>query len=201
MKLGGRATYVHLDSSKNLGERTPHGASISFIRLTLVVWSTCEVTSTLPSFNMIGSSVYHSHMKAAKISPCRPRRRHRLIADAGFRAPSPRRPRRRRYWGVTPMPPCTRSPIDLAIPDPTTTPPRASSPSPTPSVLLRLRRRHHELLRPNPDAAARFLAVRPTGDLDADPDAAAYAARAPPSSSRPAPPVCSPYCELVLVLV
>ena len=70
---------------------------------------------------------------------------------------------------------------------------------PTPSVLLRLRRRHRELLRPNPDAAARFLAVRPTGDLDADPDAAAYAARAPPSSSRPAPPVCSPYCELVLV--
>jgi len=64
MKLGGRETYVHLDSSKNLGEQTPHGASISFIRPTLVVWSTCEVTSALPSFNMIGSSVYHSHMKA-----------------------------------------------------------------------------------------------------------------------------------------
>ena len=60
MKLGGRATYVHLDSSKNLGEQTPHGASISFIRPTLVVWSTCEVTLAI----LIGSSVYHSHMEA-----------------------------------------------------------------------------------------------------------------------------------------
>jgi hypothetical protein len=64
MKLGGRATYVHLDSSKKLGEQTPHGAGVSFIRPPLVVRSTCEVTPTLPSFNMIGSSVYHSHMEA-----------------------------------------------------------------------------------------------------------------------------------------
>jgi len=90
-------------------------------------------------FYVLARTLQKRCRQAAKISPCRPRRhrRHRLIADAGFRAPSPRRPRRRRYWGVTPMPPCTRSPIDLAIPDPTTTPPRASSPSPTPSVLLR----------------------------------------------------------------
>jgi len=64
MKLGGRATYVHLDSTKKLGEQTPHGAGVSFIRPPLVVRSTCEVTPTLPSFNMIGSSVYHSHMEA-----------------------------------------------------------------------------------------------------------------------------------------
>ena len=60
MKLGGRATYVHLDSSKKLGEQTPQGFLVSFIRLALVVWSTCEVTLAI----LIGSSVYHSHMEA-----------------------------------------------------------------------------------------------------------------------------------------
>ena len=57
MKLGETATYVHLDSSKKLGEQTPHGAGVSFIRPPLVVWSTCEATPTLSSFNMIGSLV------------------------------------------------------------------------------------------------------------------------------------------------
>ena len=63
MKLGGRATYVHLASSKKLGEQTPQGFLVFFIRLALVVWSTCEVSLAI-QVSTISSSVYHSHMEA-----------------------------------------------------------------------------------------------------------------------------------------
>ena len=45
--FGGWTTYVNVASSNKFGEETPQDAGVSFIRLSLLVRITCEVTLTV----------------------------------------------------------------------------------------------------------------------------------------------------------